>query len=381
MLLDRFPGSRPRLPDGAGLDRSGEREPLLGAIVPSPAFDPLRNRYGRGPREASCARKSRWSAATSPTRTSGSPRRRRSGSRTRSTSRQLLGQGHLQPAARGGAARPTSTGTLRHVLAFANGCGGRRWSTSAPASSPATARARSGRTSRSSATSRAREIRGPRVQRREGDRRLREARRARARRDRRTSPLADRFRELRAERFLRGGPRPRRREGPRASPSPASARTGSARELTELGIAKAPGLGLAQHLHLHQEPGRPARRARKTGVVRAIVRPAIVESALEFPFPGWNEGFTTTAPLVRLALRGQNLFPVATDVDPRRDAGRHGRVRGAGGDGAGDRRGAGAGVPVSSAATAIPSRLGRLVDLLGLFKRSTSAAKTGGNGS
>src|SRR6476660_266183 len=33
--------------------------------------------------------------------------------------------------------------------------------------------------------------------------------------------------------------------------------------------------------------------ARETGIVRSIVRPAIVESAVAFPFRGWNEGFTT----------------------------------------------------------------------------------------
>ncbi|MBI3270523.1 MAG: SDR family oxidoreductase [Planctomycetes bacterium] len=32
----------------------------------------------------------------------------------------------------------------------------------------------------------------------------------------------------------------------------------------------------------------------------SIFRPAIVESALSFPFPGWNEGFNTSAPLVFL---------------------------------------------------------------------------------
>jgi long-chain acyl-CoA synthetase len=50
--------------------------------------------------------------------------------------------------------------------------------------------------------------------------------------------------------------------------------------------------------------------ARETGIVRSIVRPAIVESAVAYPFPGWNEGFTTSAPLVYLALKGQNLLPV-----------------------------------------------------------------------
>jgi len=43
----------------------------------------------------------------------------------------------------------------------------------------------------------------------------------------------------------------------------------------------------------------------------AIVRPSIVESALRFPFAGWNEGFTTSAPLAWMALRGHRSFPAA----------------------------------------------------------------------
>lgn len=43
-----------------------------------------------------------------------------------------------------------------------------------------------------------------------------------------------------------------------------------------------------------------ARRAKEIGVRYSILRPAIVESALEFPFPGWNEGFNTAGPLVYL---------------------------------------------------------------------------------
>ena len=36
----------------------------------------------------------------------------------------------------------------------------------------------------------------------------------------------------------------------------------------------------------------------------AVLRPAIVESAVRYPFAGWNEGFNTTAPLVYLVLKG-----------------------------------------------------------------------------
>ncbi|HET6267732.1 MAG TPA: AMP-binding protein, partial [Acidobacteriota bacterium] len=50
--------------------------------------------------------------------------------------------------------------------------------------------------------------------------------------------------------------------------------------------------------------------AQETGMVRSIIRPAIVESSVEYPFSGWNEGFNTTAPLILFGLNGQNEFPV-----------------------------------------------------------------------
>src|SRR5262249_40284034 len=50
--------------------------------------------------------------------------------------------------------------------------------------------------------------------------------------------------------------------------------------------------------------------AAETGIARAIVRPAIVESSISYPFSGWNEGFNTTAPLILFALNGQFEFPV-----------------------------------------------------------------------
>lgn len=42
----------------------------------------------------------------------------------------------------------------------------------------------------------------------------------------------------------------------------------------------------------------------QTEVPVTIVRPVVVESAFRYPFPGWNEGFNTTAPLIYLALKG-----------------------------------------------------------------------------
>ncbi|MCB1025144.1 MAG: AMP-binding protein, partial [Acidobacteria bacterium] len=50
--------------------------------------------------------------------------------------------------------------------------------------------------------------------------------------------------------------------------------------------------------------------AQQDDIVKVLVRPSIVESSVAYPFPGWNEGFTTTAPLILIALRGQPVIPV-----------------------------------------------------------------------
>ena len=50
--------------------------------------------------------------------------------------------------------------------------------------------------------------------------------------------------------------------------------------------------------------------AQQDDIVKILVRPSVVESANQYPFAGWNEGFTTTAPLLLIALRGQPIFPV-----------------------------------------------------------------------
>jgi long-chain acyl-CoA synthetase len=50
------------------------------------------------------------------------------------------------------------------------------------------------------------------------------------------------------------------------------------------------------------------------GLAYAIIRPAIVESAMRFPFPGWNEGLTTSAPLVLMGAEGVKGWPVRKDA-------------------------------------------------------------------
>ncbi|HVV50971.1 MAG TPA: AMP-binding protein [Polyangia bacterium] len=81
-------------------------------------------------------------------------------------------------------------------------------------------------------------------------------------------------------------------------------------EMTRQGVERAAAWGWP-NIYTYTKSMGDQLVARETDIVRAIVRPAIVESAVAYPFRGWNEGFTTSAPLVYLALKGQNTLPVA----------------------------------------------------------------------
>ncbi|HEX8163766.1 MAG TPA: AMP-binding protein [Pyrinomonadaceae bacterium] len=79
--------------------------------------------------------------------------------------------------------------------------------------------------------------------------------------------------------------------------------------LTDLGIERAEWWGWP-NIYTYTKSLGEQLVAMEDGIVRAIVRPSIVESAAQYPFPGWNEGFTTTAPLIFIALKGQTQIPV-----------------------------------------------------------------------
>ncbi|HEY3493375.1 MAG TPA: AMP-binding protein [Polyangiaceae bacterium] len=49
--------------------------------------------------------------------------------------------------------------------------------------------------------------------------------------------------------------------------------------------------------------------AARSGLPFTIVRPAIVESSLRYPFPGWNEGINTSAPLIYILREGGLQIP------------------------------------------------------------------------
>ncbi|HVS20343.1 MAG TPA: SDR family oxidoreductase, partial [Pyrinomonadaceae bacterium] len=89
--------------------------------------------------------------------------------------------------------------------------------------------------------------------------------------------------------------------------------------LTELGIERAKFWGWP-NIYTYTKALGEQLVAAETEIVRSIVRPSIVESALSYPFPGWNEGFTTTAPIIFMTLKGQRQIPanekLVLDITP-----------------------------------------------------------------
>ncbi len=83
--------------------------------------------------------------------------------------------------------------------------------------------------------------------------------------------------------------------------------------LIDLGRSRAERWGWVNTYTFSKSLGEQALAAIE-GLDWAIVRPAIVESALAFPFPGWVEGGRTAAPLVLMALSGMTDWPARPDL-------------------------------------------------------------------
>ncbi len=129
----------------------------------------------------------------------------------------------------------------------------------------------------------------------------------RVRDEARDAMMVARFRELARKRLIEEG---------RDADDPDAMGLAVARErkvwtrtrLTDLGIERAAWWGWP-NIYTYTKGLGEQLVAAETDIVRSIVRPSIVESALSYPFPGWNEGFTTTAPLIFIAFKGQTLIP------------------------------------------------------------------------
>ncbi len=103
---------------------------------------------------------------------------------------------------------------------------------------------------------------------------------------------------------------------PEGSGDGSGARTRSSRlvreELRQGGMARAEAWGWINTYTYTKSMGEQL-IARTPGLQYCIVRPAIVESALRFPFLGWNEGLTTSAPLILMGAEGVKSWPVRRD--------------------------------------------------------------------
>jgi long-chain acyl-CoA synthetase len=79
-------------------------------------------------------------------------------------------------------------------------------------------------------------------------------------------------------------------------------------QLTDLGMERARYWGWTNTYTYTKSLGEQICAAQKD-VPYCIVRPAIVESAVAYPVAGWNEGFTTTAPIAFATIKGHRHYP------------------------------------------------------------------------
>lgn len=86
-----------------------------------------------------------------------------------------------------------------------------------------------------------------------------------------------------------------------------------AQRLTALGRQRAEHWGWVNTYTYSKSLGEQVLAA-ASDVPWTVVRPAIIESAISFPFPGWIEGGRTAAPLVLMALGGMNEWPMRRDA-------------------------------------------------------------------
>jgi long-chain acyl-CoA synthetase len=77
--------------------------------------------------------------------------------------------------------------------------------------------------------------------------------------------------------------------------------------LTELGMERARHWGWPNIYTYTKSLGDQVFAAAKD-VRSALVRPSIVETSVAYPFKGWNEGFTTSAPMAFVVLKGHRTF-------------------------------------------------------------------------
>jgi len=84
--------------------------------------------------------------------------------------------------------------------------------------------------------------------------------------------------------------------------------------LKEVGKARALGWGWPNTYSYTKSLGEQLVFAERNNMNVTVVRPAVIESALADPFPGWNQGVNTSAPLTYLSGRGYRFYPASAEL-------------------------------------------------------------------
>jgi long-chain acyl-CoA synthetase len=84
--------------------------------------------------------------------------------------------------------------------------------------------------------------------------------------------------------------------------------------LKEIGKARARSWGWPNTYSYTKSLGEQLVLAARGTLATTVVRPAVIESSLADPFPGWNQGVNTSAPLAYLSAQGYRFFPARADL-------------------------------------------------------------------
>ncbi|HYC22735.1 MAG TPA: AMP-binding protein [Candidatus Bathyarchaeia archaeon] len=84
--------------------------------------------------------------------------------------------------------------------------------------------------------------------------------------------------------------------------------------LKEVGKARARSWGWPNTYSYTKSLGEQLVLAARRSLATTVVRPAVIESSLADPFPGWNQGVNTSAPLAYLSAQGYRFFPARAEL-------------------------------------------------------------------
>ena len=84
--------------------------------------------------------------------------------------------------------------------------------------------------------------------------------------------------------------------------------------LKEIGLERARRWGWPNTYSYSKSLGEQLVFAAQDTIAATVARPSVIESALRDPFPGWNQGVNTSAPLTYLSGRGYRFYPAKGEL-------------------------------------------------------------------